>query len=169
MLWWGALVFFNQGVTHSCYMEHYSCVVQSDWFSSPTGCSNPPIPEQLWCYLDLWPHHCTCQYHHTDHTVAPLKVLHTVIATLPGLGKKLPELFAFLLASLLTSTEQALFGNPNTLGWEAPPNNAPLIPLFHVNIILSLPHSKFNRHSNVRYVSQIFFRHLVVTENPFPD
>ena len=109
----------------------------------PVGCScsNPPIPEHLlWCYLHLWPHHPTCQCRHTDHTVGPLKVPHhTVIATLPGLGKKLPELFAFLLASLLTSTEQALFGNPNTLGWEAPPNNAPLIPLFHVNIILSLP------------------------------
>ena len=40
-----------------------------------------------------------------------------------------------------TSTEQALFGNPNTLGWEAPPDNAPLIPLFHVNIILPSPPS----------------------------
>ena len=52
-------------------------------FFTRTTCGNPPIPH-LWCYLHLWPHHHTCQCRHTAiPLLAPLKVLHTVIATLP--------------------------------------------------------------------------------------
>ena len=105
MLWWRALVFFNQGMTRRCCMDQYCCIVESDWFSSPLAATQaPPIatPQSQSTGATSTSGLIITPVNAADHTVGPIESPPHSDCHTSGAGQEIAGLFALLiLPSLL--------------------------------------------------------------------